>query len=62
MRPSRHIQSRDVYRHRSAYLRDTSHRTGGELVDEGEGLLWLVRHVGRPADLGSRVSNGGMDY
>lgn len=28
------------------YLRDTSHRTGGELVDEGEGLLLLVGHDG----------------
>lgn len=37
----------------NTYLRDTSHRTGGELVDEGEGLLWLVRHDGRPADLGT---------
>jgi hypothetical protein len=61
MRPSRHIKSSDVYKHRSTYLRDTSHRTSGELVDEGEGLLWLVRHDGRPADLGG-VSNGGRDY
>lgn len=27
-----------------AYLGHTSHRAGGELVDEGEGLLRLVRH------------------
>ena len=33
------------------YLRDTGHRTGGELVDEGEGLLRLVGHGGRPVNL-----------
>jgi hypothetical protein len=31
----------------STYLRHTSHRTGGELVDEGEGLLGSVGHDGR---------------
>jgi len=36
---------------RDTYLRDTSHGTGGELVDEREGLLRLVGHDGRPADL-----------
>ena len=29
------------------YLGHTSHRTGGELVDEGEGLLGSVGHDGR---------------
>ena len=31
---------------RITYLRHTSHRTGGELVDEGEGLLRLLGHDG----------------
>jgi hypothetical protein len=35
---------------RETYLRHTSHRTGGELVDEGEGLLWLVGHDGDRLD------------
>lgn len=30
------------------YLRHTSHRAGGELVDEGKGSLRLVGHDERP--------------
>lgn len=36
----------DAGTRKKTYLRDTSHRTGGELVDEGEGLLRLVGHDG----------------
>jgi hypothetical protein len=41
----------------ATYLRDTSHRTGGELVDEGEGLLWCVGHDGDGP--GEGVQRGG---
>lgn len=43
--------SETVLRVGKTYLRDTSNRARGELVDKGEGLLLLLRHDGRPADL-----------
>ena len=42
---------------RIPYLRDTSHRTGGELVDKWEWLLRLVGHDGRPVDLKREIKH-----
>lgn len=40
------------------YLRDTGHRTGGELVDEGEGLLLCVGHDGDGPDEAVQQEDG----